>query len=144
MWFPFIIIKEHNSNILKPKQVLITWLFKVFAMFELRLINCGDKLEAIAIRCINCKKGLGLYLGTSTLEEMITKFMLNAILHQLGMSWIIWSKKEMKYEIYKINHQYWLNKGPKLLYYVAYIFIIENIKLMLKKEIKKNLMTFII
>ena len=80
---------EHTANIIKPNKGIIPSSLKVFAMFELRLINCGDKLEAIAIRCINCKKGLGLYLGTSTLEEMITKFMLNAILHQLGMSWII-------------------------------------------------------
>ena len=28
------------------------------------------------------------------------------------MSWIISSNKEMKYEIDKNNHQYWLNKGP--------------------------------
>ena len=28
------------------------------------------------------------------------------------MSWIIFPNNEMKYEIDKINHQYWLNKGP--------------------------------
>ena len=38
--------------------------------------------------------------------------MLNAILHHVGMSWIISSNNEMKYEIDRINHQYWLNKGP--------------------------------
>ena len=43
---------------------------------------------------------------------MITKFVLNAILHHLGMSWIISSNKEMKYEMDDNNHQYWLNKGP--------------------------------
>ena len=43
---------------------------------------------------------------------MITKYVLNAILHNVGMSWIISSKDEMKYEIDKINHQYWLNTGP--------------------------------
>ena len=43
---------------------------------------------------------------------MITKFVLNEILHRVGMSWIISSNKEMKYEINKNNHQDWLNKGP--------------------------------
>ena len=43
---------------------------------------------------------------------MITKFVLNAILHHVGMSWIIISNREMKYERDKNNHQDWLNKGP--------------------------------
>ena len=43
---------------------------------------------------------------------MITKFVLNAILHHVGMSWIISSNDETKYEIDERNHQYWLNKGP--------------------------------
>ena len=37
--------------------------------------------------------------------------MLNAILHHVGMSWIISSNEEMKYEIDKNNHQDFLNKG---------------------------------
>ena len=42
---------------------------------------------------------------------MITKFVLNEILNHVSMSWIISSNEEMKYEIDKSNHQYWLNKG---------------------------------
>ena len=38
--------------------------------------------------------------------------MLNTILHQVGISWIITPNYEMKYEIYKRNHQDWLNKCP--------------------------------
>ena len=59
---------EHTANILKPKQGLITSLLKLFAMFDLRLIGDINKVEAIAIRCINCKKETGLYLTTLTLE----------------------------------------------------------------------------
>ena len=58
-------------------------------MFELSLIDDIDKVEAIAIRCINCRKETGLYLITSIFEEMITKFVLNAIFHHVGMLWII-------------------------------------------------------
>ena len=38
--------------------------------------------------------------------------MLNAILHHVGLSWIIFSNEEMKYKIDKSNHPDWLNKGP--------------------------------
>ena len=55
-WFPFITIMEHNANILKPKQGPITSLLNIFAIFELRLIDDGNKMEAIVIRCVNCKK----------------------------------------------------------------------------------------
>ena len=44
---------EHAENILKPNKGLIPLLLKVFAMFELRLIGDRNKVEAIAIRCIN-------------------------------------------------------------------------------------------
>ena len=76
---------EHTVNILKPNKGLIPSLLKLSAMFELRLIYDRYKLEAVAIRCINCKKETGLYLVTSTLEEMITKFVLNSILYHVGI-----------------------------------------------------------
>ena len=67
-WFTFITIMEHTANILKPKQGLITSLLKVFSMFELSLIDDRNKVEAISIRCINCKKETGLFLTTLILE----------------------------------------------------------------------------
>ena len=48
----------------------------------------------------------------STFEEMVTKLVLNAILHHVGMSWIISSNDEIKYEMDQNNHQDWFNKGP--------------------------------
>ena len=51
-------------------------------------------------------------MKNTTFDEIITKFVLNAILHHVGMSWIISYNKEMKYEIEENNHQDWLNKGP--------------------------------
>ena len=66
----------------------------------------------ISIRCINCNKETGLYLINKKIEETITKFVLNAILHHVGMSWIICSNEEMLYEIDELNHPNWLNKGP--------------------------------
>ena len=59
---------ENTANILKPKQGLVASLLKLFEIFELRLINYRDKLEAISIMCINCKKATGFFLRTSTFE----------------------------------------------------------------------------
>ena len=101
---------EHTANILKPNKGIITSLLKVFDTFELRLIDDNGEVEAISIRCINCKNETGLYLRNSTLEEMITKFLLNAILHHVVISWIICSNEKMKYEIDESNHTNWLNK----------------------------------
>ena len=103
---------EHTANIIKPNKGIISSLLMVFAMFELLLIDDRYKVEAIATRCINCKKETGLYLETSTLDEIITEFVLNTIWHHVGMSWIICSNEGIKYEIDKSNHQDWLNKGP--------------------------------
>ena len=52
---------EHTANIINPNKGIITSLLKVFEMFGVHLIGDKDKLEAIAIRCINCKKETGLY-----------------------------------------------------------------------------------
>ena len=80
-------------------------------MFQLRLIDNKDELESIIIRCINCKKETGLYLVKLILEEMFTKFVLNAILHHVSFSWIIYSNKKTKNEIDEGNHPDWLNRG---------------------------------
>ena len=95
----------YTVNIIKPNKGMIPSLLKSFAMFELCLIGDKKKLGAIAIRYINCRKETGLYLRTSTFEEIITKFVLNSILHNVDMLWIISSNDEMEYEINKINHQ---------------------------------------
>ena len=55
-------------------------------------------VEAISIKC---DKDTGLYLKDTIIEEIITTFVLNAILYHVGMSWIIYSKKKMFYEIEK-------------------------------------------
>ena len=57
---------EHTANIMNTNKGRIPSILWVFAMFRLRLIDDRDKLEAVAIRCINCKKETGLYLGDST------------------------------------------------------------------------------
>ena len=43
---------------------------------------------------------------------MITNFVLNEILHHVGISWIICSNNEMFYEIKESDHPNWFNTGP--------------------------------
>ena len=68
---------------------LTSSLLKMFSMFEIRL-SCGDDdLDIVSLKCINCKKET--YLNAETrfkefYDEVITKFMLNAMLHHVGMS----------------------------------------------------------
>ena len=63
-------------------------------MFQFRLFydkqdEEGNVVDIIAIKCINCNKGKCLYLRNKKIEEMITKYVLNAILHHVGNLWII-------------------------------------------------------
>ena len=83
-------------------------------MFELRLSYKEGILDVVSLKCVNCKIETGLYLKINSLvfDEIITGFVLNEILHHVGMSWKISSKREMKYEMDENNHQNWLNKGP--------------------------------
>ena len=43
---------------------------------------------------------------------MIIKFVLNSILNNVGMSWIIFYNNEILYESKENNHPGWFNKGP--------------------------------
>ena len=95
---------------------LISSLLNMFLMFEIRL-SYGDKyLDTVSLKCINCKRETGLdpeTIFTWVYDEIITKFVLNTMLHNVGMSWMISSNQEMEYEMNtKINHLDWLNKGP--------------------------------
>ena len=89
-------------------------LLKLFAMFEIRLCYKKVILDVVSLKCINFKRETGLYskINSWLFDEIITKFVLNAILYHVGMSWIIISNKEMKYDMDENNHQDWFNKGP--------------------------------
>ena len=65
-------------------------------MFEI-LLSCGDDdLDIVSLKCINCKKERGLNSETGftwVYDQVITKFVLNEMLHHIVMSWIISPKK---------------------------------------------------
>ena len=65
---------------------LISSLLKVFAMFEIRLSYKEGILYVVSLKCINCKRETCLDSETNSwvFEEVITKFVLNEILHHVG------------------------------------------------------------
>ena len=73
----------------------------MFSLFEIRLSFGDDNLDTLSLKCINCKKETDLKSKTGFkdfYDKFITQFVLNTMLHHVGMSWIISSKKEMDYD----------------------------------------------
>ena len=94
-WFPFLTIMSNTANIMENNNGLISSLLKVFYMFELRLSYKEGILDFVYLRCINCKQetGLDLKINLFLFDKITTKFVLNEILHHLGMSRLISSNK---------------------------------------------------
>ena len=63
-------------------------------MFQLCLFDYKDEVKIISVGFINFEKEKGLYLINSSFQEIITKFVLNEILHHVGMLWIICSNEK--------------------------------------------------
>ena len=115
-WLPCLTIMGHTANKMQDDKGLISSLLKMFSMFEIRL-SYGDKdLDTVSLKCINCKRETGLKpetIFTWVYDEIIPKFVLNEMLHHVGMSWIISSNQEMEYEMNtESNNLDWMNKGP--------------------------------
>ena len=87
---------EYTGKLIQYDTHLTSSLLKMFSMFEIRL-SCGDDdLDIVSLKCINCKKETGLNSETGftwVYDEFITKFVLNAMLNHVGISFIISSKK---------------------------------------------------
>ena len=77
---------------------------------------------------------------------MITKFLFNAILHHVGMSWIIRPKNGMKYEIEESNNQDWMNKGPWYNTYIMFKVAWKSVWIFLTHKItgSYNLMCYLV
>ena len=77
-------------------------------MFQIRCwYNKGhdnqNKVEHIAIRCSNCEKKTDSSMDDMNTEynDITTSFVLNKVLHHIGMSRIIKTKKHLEYDMYK-------------------------------------------
>ena len=66
-----------------------------------------------AIRCRNCRKEtmIDLNILETDYQEIITTFVLNIMLHHVGMIWIIENHEDLEYDM-KSQHSYWMPGGP--------------------------------
>ena len=84
----FLTIMEHTANNMRGNNGLISSLLKLFSMFDICL-SYGDKaLDAISIKCIDCKIETCLDTKinfTWVYDEIVNKFVLSAMLHHVGM-----------------------------------------------------------
>ena len=64
-WFTFLAIMEHTENKMHENKGIISSLLKIFLMFEIRLSFGDEDLDALSIKCINCKRETGLDSETS-------------------------------------------------------------------------------
>ena len=72
-----------------------------------------NDVKIIAIRCSNYgrERGLSINNMNTNYKNIITSFVLNTLLHHVGMSWIIESHEKLKYDMDK-NIIYWITGGP--------------------------------
>ena len=72
-----------------------------------------NKVENIAIRCSHCGKETMIYMDNinAKYQYIITSFVLNTVLHHVGMSWIIERNEQLKYDMEKNNSDY-ITGGP--------------------------------
>ena len=69
--------------------------------------------------CNDCGKQTGLYMDNMNInyEEIRTVFLLYTLLHNFGVSWIIETHEQLKYDMGKHNPD-WIKGGP---WYNTYI-----------------------
>ena len=62
-------------------------------------------METVAIRCRNCGKSTVISMNNmnTNYNDTINKFVLNEMLHHIGMSWILETNQQLKYDIDKYN-----------------------------------------
>ena len=64
-----------------------------------------NDVKIIATSCSNCGKETVLFINNinTNYKDIITSFVLNTVLHSVGMSWIIEIHEQLKYDMDKHN-----------------------------------------
>ena len=106
-WFTFLNIMDYTAYKIEKNITLLPSLLKLFSMFQMSCwYNKGhddqNKVENVVIRSSKCGKETGLSMKNinTNYKDIITSFVLNTVLHHVGMPWII-GKKHFKYDMDK-------------------------------------------
>ena len=110
-WLPFFDIMEFTADRINNYKILLRSLLNMFSRFKIRCwYNQGgddqNTVENIAIRVSNCKelKMISMDKMNTTYQDIITSFVLNTMLHHVGMLWIIGTNKQLEYDMDKLYH----------------------------------------
>ena len=108
-----VIILEYNGVYVRQDiewDNTITVIVKDVSMFQIRCWykkgqDDQNKVEHISIRCSNCGKQTGSSIDdiNTRYKDIINSFVLNTVLHHVGISWIIEANKSLKYNMDKYN-----------------------------------------
>ena len=100
---PFLNIMEYTAYRIENEITLLPSLLKMFSMFQIRFwYNKGhddqNRVKSIAIRCIYCGKQTGLSMDNmnTKYKDIITLFVLDTVLHHVGMLWITEANKHLE------------------------------------------------
>ena len=87
---------DYATDRIENEIIILPSLLKIFSMFQIRCwykkgYDDENKVENIAIRCSNCGKETMIYMDNmnTTYQDIITSFVLNTMLHHVGVLWII-------------------------------------------------------
>ena len=92
--FPFHVIIMHTSDQINYPEENLQSLLNLLPMFKIRIIydetiGIEDVTESVGIMCINCGKFIFCLLDNQTIKTFITPFVVNMVLHLVGLSCII-------------------------------------------------------
>ena len=108
-------IMLHTEDNIETQITLLPPLLKVFALLKMQLWYDNEKIEEnvvdnIGIRYRNCGKTTGLSVKNTNNKDTVTKFVLNKVLHHVGLSCILETNQKLEYDIYEHNKD-WLTNG---------------------------------
>ena len=106
----------HAADNIECPEEHLKLLLKVFSMFNIKIIyhetiDKKDVPEAVGIMCINCGKLIGCLLDNQNIYNFITPFVTNIVFQNIGLFWIIKSKKDLYFYSQKDCHS-WILNGP--------------------------------
>ena len=123
-WLSFMNIMEYTEDKVENETTLLPSLLSIFSMLQIRCWyskghDDQNKVEHFDIRCSNCGKETFLSMDNmnTKYKDIITTFLLNAVLQHVGMSQIIGTNKKLEYDMDKHNSD-WVTGGP---WYNTYI-----------------------
>ena len=88
-------------------------MFKIKCWYSPWGAEIKNTAEKIAIRCSNCGNETIIDVDNlnTTYQDIITTFVLNTMLQNVGMLWIIETNEQLKYDMDKNNSE-WMTGGP--------------------------------